>query len=103
MALSCSKKLSAVLRGILSKDDGDSYCLNCLRFFTARNKLESHKKYFKIKKMKTLRHWSLTPIIIYADLESLIKVIDGCKYNFGKSFTAKVDEHIPCRYSVSTI
>ena len=28
MALSCSKKLSALLRGITSKNNGDSYCLN---------------------------------------------------------------------------
>ena len=43
-----------------------------------------------------------TPSIIYADLESLIKRIDGCKNNFEK-FTAKVGKRILCRYSVSTI
>ena len=44
MALSCSKKLSALLRGITSKHKGDFYCLNCLRCFRTRSKLESHKK-----------------------------------------------------------
>ena len=29
MELYCSKKLSALLRGLSSKHDGDFYCLNC--------------------------------------------------------------------------
>ena len=29
MALYCSKKLSALLKGLSSKHDGDFYCLNC--------------------------------------------------------------------------
>ena len=37
-------KLSALLRGILSKHDDDFYCLNCLRMFRTKNKLESRKK-----------------------------------------------------------
>ena len=44
MALSCSKKLSALLRGLVPKHDGDFYCLNCLYLFRTKNKLESHKK-----------------------------------------------------------
>ena len=38
------KKLSALLRGILSKHDGDFYCLNCLLSFTTKSKLDSRKK-----------------------------------------------------------
>ena len=34
------KKLSALPRGITSKDDGDFYCLNCLHSFRAENKLK---------------------------------------------------------------
>ena len=30
-----------------------------------------------------------------------MKKVDGCKNNLGKSFTAKVGEDIPCRYSMS--
>ena len=41
--------------------------------------------------------------IIYADLESLIKIIDNCKNNPEKSSTANIGEHIPCGYSTSTI
>ena len=41
--------------------------------------------------------------IIYADIESLIKKIDRCKDNPDISSTTKAEEHIPCRYSESTI
>ena len=44
-----------------------------------------------------------TPFIIYADLECLIKVIDVCKNNPENSSTAKVSEHIPSGFSMSTI
>ena len=46
MTLSCSKKLTALLRGIASKH----YCLNYLHSFRTKSKLESHKNVcFKIK------------------------------------------------------
>ena len=38
------KKLSALLRGITSKHDGDFHCLNCLHFFRVENKLKHHEK-----------------------------------------------------------
>ena len=44
-----------------------------------------------------------TSSIIYADLKSLIKIIDGCKNNSEKSSTTKVGEHIPCENSMSMI
>ena len=44
-----------------------------------------------------------TPCIIYADLESLIKKINKCINNRGKSSTTKIREHITCGYSMSTI
>ena len=49
MALSCSKRLLALLREITSNNNGDFYCLNCLRSFRTKNKLESHKKVFENK------------------------------------------------------
>ena len=36
------KKLSALLRGITSKNNGDFDCLNCLHSFRTKNKLASH-------------------------------------------------------------
>ena len=44
-----------------------------------------------------------TAFIIYVDLECLIEKIDGYKNNDGNSFTAKVSEHIPSDFSMSTI
>ena len=41
--------------------------------------------------------------IIYTDLESLIKKIDGCANNLEKSSTTKIGQYIPCGYSMSTI
>ena len=46
MTLSCTKKLSVLIRGITSKH---FYCLNCFHSFPKEKKLESHKKYVKIK------------------------------------------------------
>ena len=43
------------------------------------------------------------PYIIYADIEFLIRKIDGCANNLEKSSTTKVVEHIPCGNSTSTI
>ena len=41
--------------------------------------------------------------IIYADIESLIRKIGGYTNNPENSSTTKINEHIPCGYSVSTI
>ena len=38
------KNLSPLLREIISTNNDDFYCLNCLHFFKIKNKLELHKK-----------------------------------------------------------
>ena len=43
------------------------------------------------------------PYIIYTDIESLIRKIDECANNPENSSTAKIGEHVPCRYSRSAI
>ena len=43
------------------------------------------------------------PYIIYADIESLIKKIDGCANNSENSSTTKIVELIPCEYSMPSI
>ena len=40
------------------------------------------------------------PYIIYADIESLIKKIDGCANNPENSSTTKIGDNIRCGYSV---
>ena len=57
------------------------------------NKMLEFNHYLKFDK---------APFIIYADLESLIEKIDGCKKNPGKSSTTKVVEHISSGFPVST-
>ena len=54
MKLYCSNKLSELLKGITSEYNGDYYCLNCLYYYRAKNKLESHEKNVKIKIFGTL-------------------------------------------------
>ena len=88
------KKLSALLKELTSKRDGDFYCLNCLHSFATENKCESHKKVCENKDLcnvvmpcedtKTLefnqyQKSDKAPFVIYADLECLIEKIDECK------------------------
>ena len=118
MTLSCSKKLSALLHGITSKYKGDFYCFSCLHSFRTENKFRSHEKVYKHKdfcgivmpsekdnilEFKQYMKSDKTPYIIYSDIESLIKKINGCANNPEKSSTPKIGEHIPCGYSMSTI
>ena len=42
------KKLSAFLRGIASKHDGDFYCLNCFNSYNTKEKLKKHRNVVKI-------------------------------------------------------
>ena len=41
------KKLSALFRGITSKQEGEFYCLNCFHSFRTENKLKKHKNVCK--------------------------------------------------------
>ena len=108
MALYCSKIVSALLRGIASKRNDDYYCLNYLHSFKTNSKLKSHKKVCKNKdfcnvmpsentkilKFNQYHKSDNAPFIIFADLESLIVKIDGCKNNSEKSSATRVSEHI---------
>ena len=57
----------------------------------------------KIMELNQYHKSEETPFIIYADLESLIEKIDGCKSNPENSPTTKGKEHIPSDFSISTI
>ena len=109
---------SALLRRITSKNNGDFYCLNCLHSFQTKNKLESHRRVCENKdfcnvimpsedteilKFNQYQKSDKAPFIIYADLECIIKKIDGCKNNPENSSSAKVSKHIPSGFSISTI
>ena len=86
------KKISALLRGITSKNNGDFYCLNCLHSFRTKNKFESHKRACenkcnnvnmpfddtKILEFNQYQKSDKAPFIIYVDLERIIeKLMDA--------------------------
>ena len=96
MALSCSKKLPALRRGITAKHHGDFFCLSCLHSFVTENIRESRKKVCenkdfcnpvmhsedtKILEFNQHQKSDKAPFIIYADAECLIEEIDRCKNN----------------------
>ena len=110
-------KLSALLEGIISKHQGDFYCLNCFHSLTTKNKLQSHKKVCENKDFRNIIMPSedtkilqfnqcqisdKAPFIIYADLDCITKKIDGCKNNPENSSKTKVREHISSGFSMST-
>ena len=118
VALFCSKKLSTLLRGLTSKHQDDFYCLNCLYSFRTENKLKSQEKVCKnkdfcgivmpsekenVSQFNQYMKLDKMPYIIYADIESLIKKIDGYANNPENSSTKKISVHIPCGYSMSVI
>ena len=43
------------------------------------------------------------PYIIYVDIESLIKKMDGCANNADSSSTTKIAEHICCEHCIVDI
>ena len=116
LVLSCSKKkLSALLIKTTSIRNGAFYCLNWLRSFRTKNKLKPREKVFKnknfcgilmlcdVQEFNQYMKLHKVPNIIYADLESLIKKIDGCENNPEKSSTTKIGENIPCGCSLSAV
>ena len=83
--------------------------------FRTENKFKSHEKVSKNKdfcgivmpsekdnifEFNQYMKSDKMPYIIHADIESLIKKIDGCANNPENSSTTKIGEHIPCGYSM---
>ena len=112
------KKISALLRGITSKKNGDFFCLNCLHPFRTKSKLEHHKKLCgnkdfcnvimrsedtKILELNQCQKSGKAPFIIQAVFECMIENTDGCKSNLENSSITKVSKHIPSGFSISTI
>ena len=102
------KRLSALFRGIISKQDGDFYCLNCFQSYTTENKLKKHKKvcenhdycyvempgkYNKILKYNEGEKSMRIPFIIIAYLECLLEKMNTCHNNPKKSSTTKINKH----------
>ena len=111
------KKLSGLLRGIKSNHNADFYCLNCFCAYSTKHKLEKHKKICEnhdychvemptkgnnIIKYKRGEKSIKMPFTIYADLECLLEKVDTCENDPNKSYTTKINKHIPSRYSIFT-
>ena len=93
------RSLSALLIGITSKHKGDSYCLNCFHSHRAKEALEKHmnicedKDYCYIEMPKKGESLKYHPGVksmkaqyaIFADIESLLKKMDTCTNDPGKS------------------
>ena len=111
------KNLSGLLRGITSNHNADFYCLNCFCAYSTKNKLEKHKKICEnhdychvemptkdnnIIKYNRGEKSIKMPFIIYPDLECLLEQIDTCENDPNKSYTTKINKHIPSSYSIFT-
>ena len=57
----------------------------------------------KILEFNQYKKSDKAPFIIYADLERLIKNINGCRNNSENSSTIKIGKHIPSGFSMSII
>ena len=118
VALSSSKKISALLKGITSKNNSDFYCSNYPHAFKTKDILESNKRVRENKGFckvvmssedtKTFefnqnQKSDKTPFIFYADLEYIIQKNDGCKNVTENSSATSVSQNIPPGFSISTI
>ena len=107
------KKLSALIRGITSKHEGDFYCLNCLHSYRTKSRLEKHKNvcenhdycYVEMpKEINKILEYNYgeksmkVPFIIYADMEFLFEKMSTCHNNLEKSSTTKIDKHASSDY-----
>ena len=89
------------------------FCLRCLNPFWCQEALSKHEEYcgeyesVKIElpkegtmlKFRNYFHAEKVPFIIYADTEALIKNIQNCNPNPGKSYTKKYQKHDPISFS----
>ena len=112
------KKLSTLLRGVTLKHHGDFYHLSYIHSFKTENKVKSHKKVHKNKDfcgtvmlseqdniVESNQYTKSDKIsyIIYDDIESLIKNIDGSANNPEISSATKIGEHISSGYYMPEI
>ena len=108
-----AKKLSALLKGITSKHKGGFYYLNRFHSYNTKEKLKKHRnvcdshdycyvempeKDNKILKYNHGEKSMKVPLMIYADLESLLEKVNTCHNNPEKLSTTKINKHTPSGY-----
>ena len=110
------KRLSELLRGVTGYNNSDFYCLHCFHLYRTEDKLEKHKKICENhdychaempnEDNKIIKYnqgeKSMSPFIIYADLECLLEKISTCYNDFEESSTTEINKHKPSGYSLFT-
>ena len=107
------KNISALLYSQINKHKEKRYfCLNCFNGFNTPESLNKHKEYcynnecVKINmppsgsflEFKNFIHSEKAPFAIYADFESLIKLLNVCGPDPEKSYTKKYQKHEPISF-----
>ena len=106
-------RLSGLLRGVTSNNNGDFYYPNCFCSYRTKNRLDLHKKVCenrdycqvempnednKIIKYNQGEKSIKLPFIIYADLECLLEKMNTCYNNPKESSTTEINKHTPSGY-----
>ena len=110
------RRLSALFKGITSKQNGDFYCLNCFYSYALNKTLEKHMEvcenkdycYIEMPKENTILKYNHStksmkaPYVIYVDNECLLRKMDTCSNDPSKSSTEKKSKHEMYGYSLFT-
>ena len=111
------KRLSGLLRGVTSNNNGDFYCLNCFHCLRTKDKFKEHKKICEnydycyvemptkdnnIIKYNQGEKSIKLPFVVCADLECLLVKMNTCQNNPDESSTTEINKHAPCGYSIFT-
>ena len=105
------KDTSRLLSSQITKHNGSIHiCFRCLNAFQTKEKLEIHKEICKsnefiempeegtfIEFENHIRSQKM-PFVIFADFESLVEPISGCRPNPEKCFTNQFQKHKPCGF-----
>ena len=95
------------------------FCMHCLLCFSSDRILNEHEyiciqvngtqavkmpdKDNNILKFNNFHKQQLVPFVIYADFESIIEKISGCKPNNDKSYTEAYQKHTDCGYGYKVV
>ena len=111
------KNLLELFRRITGNNNGNVYNGNCFQSYITENKLKKHNKVCenhdycyvrmpeednKILKYNQGEKYMNVPLVIYADLESLLEKMSTCHNTPEKSSTTKIKKHTPSGYSLFT-
>ena len=95
------------------------FCMHCLQCFSSERVLSNHKdiciqvngtqaikmpnKDNNILKFNNFHKQQPVPFVIYADFESILEKIHGCKQDGNKSYTEAYQRHTDCGYGYKVV